>query len=565
MKNHSLWIILQKMRAPFIVIIVTYTISIIGLLVIDGVDNNGNPYHLTIFDAFYFITYTATTIGFGESPYDFTYSQKLWVTFSIYITVIGWFYGVGSLVSLLQNKLFVCEIEKLKFKMRLNSIKTKFIIVLGFNEITSKIIQRALDDDIRVIVIEKNEDKANELKLESFTPYVPVLVADVSSSGVLEYAGIKCSNCRAVISLFEDDTLNLKVAIMAKMLNKNVTLAVKSTTQTQKENLQDINVEIVENYFEIIAKELNMAITTPNLFKLEKWLYKLDTLSSPLPNIPEGKYIIAGFGRLGRHLFRVFKDNKNIQLQFIEIDGKKLKGLSQEILSVIEHADADDKSLLEELGIKDAKAIIAFTDSDTSNLSIIATAKKLNPNIVTIAREVEIGDKTIFAHADIDYIFVPSKILINKTTNALFNPLCDIFLSQIHDKEDIWAAELTRRLVSEIDENPLTYELKIDMKQTPTIYEEIKKGVCLDLKIFATSLYNRYDKNNIIPLLICRSNEIIILPSWSECIKFDDRILFAADENALTHLEYICQNVNEFNYALNGQEKKTFLFRNKRT
>lgn len=553
------------MRAPFIVIIVTYTISIIGLLVIDGVDNNGNPYHLTIFDAFYFITYTATTIGFGESPYDFTYSQKLWVTFSIYITVIGWFYGVGSLVSLLQNKLFVCEIEKLKFKMRLNSIKTKFIIVLGFNEITSKIIQRALDDDIRVIVIEKNEDKANELKLESFTPYVPVLVADVSSSGVLEYAGIKCSNCRAVISLFEDDTLNLKVAIMAKMLNKNVTLAVKSTTQTQKENLQDINVEIVENYFEIIAKELNMAITTPNLFKLEKWLYKLDTLSSPLPNIPEGKYIIAGFGRLGRHLFRVFKDNKNIQLQFIEIDGKKLKGLSQEILSVIEHADADDKSLLEELGIKDAKAIIAFTDSDTSNLSIIATAKKLNPNIVTIAREVEIGDKTIFAHADIDYIFVPSKILINKTTNALFNPLCDIFLSQIHDKEDIWAAELTRRLVSEIDENPLTYELKIDMKQTPTIYEEIKKGVCLDLKIFATSLYNRYDKNNIIPLLICRSNEIIILPSWSECIKFDDRILFAADENALTHLEYICQNVNEFNYALNGQEKKTFLFRNKRT
>lgn len=553
------------MRAPFIVIIVTYTISIIGLLVIDGVDNNGNPYHLTIFDAFYFITYTATTIGFGESPYDFTYSQKLWVTFSIYITVIGWFYGVGSLVSLLQNKLFVCEIEKLKFKMRLNSIKTKFIIVLGFNEITSKIIQRALDDDIRVIVIEKNEDKANELKLESFTPYVPVLVADVSSSGVLEYAGIKCSNCRAVISLFEDDTLNLKVAIMAKMLNKNVTLAVKSTTQTQKENLQDINVEIVENYFEIIAKELNMAITTPNLFKLEKWLYKLDTLSSPLPNIPEGKYIIAGFGRLGRHLFRVFKDNKNIQLQFIEIDGKKLKGLSQEILSVIEHADADDKSLLEELGIKDAKAIIAFTDSDTSNLSIIATAKKLNPNIVTIAREVEIGDKTIFAHADIDYIFVPSKILINKTTNALFNPLCDIFLSQIHDKEDIWAAELTRRLVSEIDENPLTYELKIDLKQTPTIYEEIKKGVCLDLKIFATSLYNRYDKNNIIPLLICRSNEIIILPSWSECIKFDDRILFAADENALTHLEYICQNVNEFNYALNGQEKKTFLFRNKRT
>jgi hypothetical protein len=94
------------MRLPFIIIIVTYCIAIIGLLSIDGVDNNGNPYSMTIFDAFYFVTYTATTIGFGETPYAFTYAQKLWVSISIYMLVLGWFYGIGTLVSLLQNKLF---------------------------------------------------------------------------------------------------------------------------------------------------------------------------------------------------------------------------------------------------------------------------------------------------------------------------------------------------------------------------------------------------------------------------------------------------------------------------
>lgn len=36
MRNSSLWLILQRMRAPFLVIIFTYTISIIGLLIIDG-------------------------------------------------------------------------------------------------------------------------------------------------------------------------------------------------------------------------------------------------------------------------------------------------------------------------------------------------------------------------------------------------------------------------------------------------------------------------------------------------------------------------------------------------
>jgi hypothetical protein len=60
------------MRKPFLVIIATYTISIIGFLFIDGKDTDGNLYHMTIFDAFYFVSYTATTIGFGEIPYAFT-------------------------------------------------------------------------------------------------------------------------------------------------------------------------------------------------------------------------------------------------------------------------------------------------------------------------------------------------------------------------------------------------------------------------------------------------------------------------------------------------------------
>ena len=57
------------MRIPFLVIIITYTIAIIGLILIQGVDADGNPYKMSIFDAFYFISYTATTIGFGETPF----------------------------------------------------------------------------------------------------------------------------------------------------------------------------------------------------------------------------------------------------------------------------------------------------------------------------------------------------------------------------------------------------------------------------------------------------------------------------------------------------------------
>lgn len=322
MHNNSLWIILQKMRVPFIVIIVTYTIAIIGLVSINGVDAQGNPYTMTIFDALYFISYTATTIGFGETPYSFTYSQRLWVTFSIYLTVIGWFYGIGTLIGLLQNKLFLNEIARVKFKRQTNAIRKKYIIVLGFNYVTNEIIKKLLSNDIHVVVIEKSEERANALILENYTPTVPILVSDAHNANVLELAGIAKSNCKAVVSLFEDDALNLRIAIVARLLNKNIQLAMKATTTSSVNNLKDVNVNIVANPFSIIANELKMAIKSPNLLKLEKWIYQIDALDARFERLPAGQYIICGFGRLGRNVYKLLR-KENIEFIFIEIDEKK--------------------------------------------------------------------------------------------------------------------------------------------------------------------------------------------------------------------------------------------------
>ena len=121
----SLNIVLYRMRRPFLVLILTFSISIIGLLIIDGVDANGETYKLTIFDAFYFVTYTATTIGFGETPYEFTYSQRLWVSFTVYLSVLGWFYSVGTLISILQDKIFLTELARGKFRRQIKGLKEK--------------------------------------------------------------------------------------------------------------------------------------------------------------------------------------------------------------------------------------------------------------------------------------------------------------------------------------------------------------------------------------------------------------------------------------------------------
>lgn len=520
-------------------------------------DAQGNPYHMSIFDAFYFITYTATTIGFGETPYEFTYAQRLWVTFCIYLTVIGWFYGVGALVSLLQNKLFLHEISRVRFKRQVKAIRKKYIILLGYSYMTNEIIKKLIDADIRAVVIEKDEERVNALILESYTPTVPVLLSNVHSPKALEAAGITRSNCKAVVSLFENDALNLRISIVSKLLNKNITLAIKASNEKSANNLDDINTEIVVNPFSTIANELKMAIQSPNLLKLEKWIYQIDTLDAHMPTLPNGRYIICGFGRMGKSVYNVLKNEPNIELVFVERNKNKIKDVPKEELSKFIIADADDKEVLESIGVKDAAAIVAFTNNDTVNISILATAKKLNNSIITLAREDEMDDLSIFTNAQINYLFMPSKILINKITNALINPLSDCFARALYQQDEEWAMHLVRQLVQKIDSNPILFEMTINDHDAHEVHKFLEKG-CLELSIFQVSLHNRNQHNNVIPLLLLRHDESIMLPSWKTPLQAEDKILFACDAYAQDNIEYIAQNPYEFYYALTGEEKTIF-------
>ncbi len=549
------------MRKPFLVIILTYTISIIGFLFIGGKDSSGNFYQMTLFDAFYFVSYTATTIGFGEIPYAFTYPQRMWVTFSTFLTVLGWFYSIGTLVSLLQDKLFLQELERARFLKQIKNLNENFIIILGYNQITKKIITKAIEQGIRTVIIEKDSLKIERLMLENFTPTIPVLRNENYSARMLESAGLRKKNCKAIVSLFDEDAINLKITLISKTLNKNVKVAVKSTSINQTENLKDLDAEIIVNPFSIISSEINIALTAPSLFKLEKWLYKIDNLNGSLPTFPKGLYVICGYGRMGQKIFEKLNKN-NIEVKFIEINKEKDEHLSADEKNHIIFGDADDRELLENIGIKDAIAIIVTTNDDTTNLSILATARKLNPNIITMARENDLADDFLFKSAKINHIFTPSKILVNKITNALMNPLSDKFLRLIIKEDNEWANKLVSKLRSEIDENPLLIEVEITFKHSPEIYKYLSEKNTLNLGILSTSLHNYKQNNNVVPLLLQRENDIILLPTWENEIKIGDKILLACDEHAKNDIEYICQNTYEFYYALTGKEKRTIFKRN---
>lgn len=556
MNNSALWIVLHRMRAPLLVLIATYTVSIVGFLLIDGIDSQGNVYYMNIFDAFYIVTYTATTIGFGEIPYPFTYGQRIWMSMIVYATVMSWFYSLGSIIALFQDKLLLAQLAESRFSKQIKNINQSFLIVLGYNYTTSEIIKKANKEGVRTVVIEKDAHKINELNLENFTPTVPCLMGDVYDPLALEKAGIHSKYCKAVVSLFADDNLNLRVALTSKLLNKNVQLAIKSTTNSQSEDLKDLGVEIVENPYEIIAEQINMAIRNPYIGLLEKWLHGIGKLDDKMINLPRGKYIVYGFGKLGRKIYQVLKNN-DIEVIFIRPLGEDLNSIPKDMLHLIRFDDNDDNQDDLEREIKSSSAIIARSDSDTLNLSMLATARKINPGIITIARESEMAYLSIFENANIDFVFIPSKVLIEKTTNALLAPYSNKFIELVKaEHENDFAKNLIIRILNKIGNNPITFGLTINKEKSYAIWNSIvyKKRV-ITLDVCRRSRSNWEEKNKILPLILIRDDKTYLLPSWDVELQLDDKILFASDEEAKNDLRWISKNIYEFYYVYFGKEK----------
>jgi len=120
--NSVIFLTLRRLRTPLLILIAVYTIGITGLVLIPGVDREGKTAHLSFFQAFYFLSYTASTIGFGEIPYAFTDRQRLWVTVVIYLSVIGWAYTIAALLALARDTGFRNAVTGTTFRRRVRRI-----------------------------------------------------------------------------------------------------------------------------------------------------------------------------------------------------------------------------------------------------------------------------------------------------------------------------------------------------------------------------------------------------------------------------------------------------------
>src|SRR5215210_7353172 len=178
LSSAGVFLVLRRMRVPLVVLIVIFAVSVLGLSLMPGQDAGGRPDRMGLFDAFYFMSYTATTIGFGELPNEFTAAQRMWVTFDIFLSVIGWAYAIGSLLSLLQDSGFRQALARRSFTRAVRRMREPFLLLVGYGN-ASKMLARSLDDmGRRFVVIDHLDTRVSAVELDDYRADAPALHGD---------------------------------------------------------------------------------------------------------------------------------------------------------------------------------------------------------------------------------------------------------------------------------------------------------------------------------------------------------------------------------------------------
>src|SRR5215207_322128 len=302
----TIFLILRRMRVPLILLIVIFSVSVLGLTVIPGQDAQGNPMRMGFFDAFYVMSYTATTIGFGEIPFPFTYNQRMWVTISIYLTVVGWAYAIGSLLALLQDRAFRSALALQHFSRKVSRLREPFLLIAGYGR-SGELLGHAFDKlGRRFVVLDRSDECIDGLELDSYHADVPGLAADARDPGHLAVAGLDHPVCEAVVALTDDDEANLAIVMAAALLRPDVPVIARVTSRTIGERMQAFGSPSMVNPFDRFGDHLRLALRAPASYQLLTWLESgpggaLTPRGSP-PR--DGRWIVCGYGRLGRELTR---------------------------------------------------------------------------------------------------------------------------------------------------------------------------------------------------------------------------------------------------------------------
>ncbi len=517
----TIFLIMRRMRAPLIVLIVIFAVSTLGLTLIPGQDDEGRPWRMGFFDAFYFMSYTASTIGFGELPYEFTYNQRMWVTISIYLTVVGWAYAIGSLLALLQERSFRQALALQHFSRKVERMREPFLIIAGYGR-TGELLARSLDAlGRRFVVVDRDDDRIDDLNLDPYRADVPGLVADAGDPGHLAVAGLDHPSCEGVLALTDDDEVNLAVVQAAALLRPELPVITRAISTATAERMRAFGTPTVVNPFDRFGDHLRIALRAPASSQLMTWLESGPGAPLPTRGSPpsHGHWVMCGYGRFGSEVA------SDLRAEGLDVTVVEPRDVAEHAPTAI-FGRGDEPEVLEEAGIGHAVGFVAGTDNDTTNLSLVTAARRANPKVFVAARQNRAASAPLFAAVEIDSLLVPADVVAHEVYAQLATPLLWRFLQEVPRRDDAWAAAVVDRLMSLCGEHlQAVWKVRLNVAEAPAVQSWLAAGGAR-LGDLLRDPDDRGERLHAVPLLLARGGD----PADADVAPDDDALLAPGDE-----------------------------------
>jgi len=520
---------MQRMRTPLIVLILVYFFSVLALISVPGVDSAGDLYHMSALDAAYFMAILQTTIGFGEIPHDFTSAQRLLVFALLLPNVVAWLYSIGTLLGLILDKQFQAAFQRSRFSRQVRVIKEPFYVVCGFGNTGSMTVSGLMARGIQSVVIESDESTIRLMKLMDEYAHVPAILAPASDRFTLELAGLRLENCQGVIATTNRDHVNLTIAITTKLLRPELTVLARSENQRVCDNMASFGTDSIVNPYRIFAERMSLALTSPVKYLVQDWLISVP--GSQLREVmepPTGTWVVCGAGRFGARIIEQL-EKCDLPVTVVDVHPERLPAYKNAILG-----RGTEAHTLEEAGIVDAVGIIAATGDDIDNLSIIMTARHLNPRLFFVARQERRQHNALFESSGADLVARRSLIVARKILSAVTTPLLQSFMQHLIRTDESFARATVEKLKAVLHNrapNIWVFELKGEIARNLRFVRSKTSKVTLEHMM----RNSRSEENELLPcvcLTLERGAQRLFLPDPDTELQIHDRLLFAGRDHA---------------------------------
>jgi voltage-gated potassium channel len=544
----TIFLVMRRMRAPLIVLIVIFAVGTLGLTLIPGQDTLGRPWRMGFFDAFYVMSYTASTIGFGEIPYAFTYNQRMWVTISIYLTVVGWAYAIGSLLALVQERSFRQALALQHFTRKVRRLGEPFLLIAGYGQ-TGELLARSLDAlGRRFVVIDSDSGRIDDLYLDSYHADVPGLVGDAGDPGHLAIAGLGHPRCEGMLAITDNDEANLAAVQAAALLRPDLPVITRTVSPPMAARMQVFGSPTVVNPFDRFGDHLRLALRAPASYQLLTWLESGP--GAPLPKRGEppsgGHWIVCGYGRFGKEVTHDLR----------------AEGYDVTIVEPGEAAENDPDAIvgygyephvLAAVGIERAAGFVAGTDNDTTNLSLVAAAHRANPRMFVAARQNKPTSAPLFAAVDLDTLLVPAEVVAHEVYAQLSTPLLWRFLREMPARGDDWADSVIGRLTDLCGKHLQSlWRVRLSAAEAPALQGVLAREP-LRLGDLLRNPDDRDDHLHAVVLIVARDGDVHLAPPDDFTLGLGDEMLLVGEPAARRLLDSTLLIDATREYVLHGR------------